>query len=97
MFYLPMKVCLLAARRPSRSKNKRLKWEFQCAHCKHWYPRQGVQIDHKVGAGSLKSFEDLPGFVERLFCEDPKGYQILCKECHKAETKREREERGKVG
>jgi len=94
MYYLPMKACLEAARRPSQSRNKRLKWEFKCAHCRKWFDRKGVQIDHIEAAGSLRSFDDLQGFAERLFCEHPDGYQVLCKdECHKALTKREREER----
>lgn len=42
-------------------------------------------IDHKVDAGSLKSFDDLSGFAERLFCSID-DLQILCYHCHKKKT-----------
>lgn len=48
--------------------------------------RKEVQIDHIEPAGSLKGFDDLPGFVERLFCEVD-GLQVLCKDgCHNKKT-----------
>ena len=43
------------------------------------------QVDHKVDAGSLKSFDDLSKFAERLFCS-PDNLQILCYFCHKEKT-----------
>lgn len=76
---------LQGARRPSQSDNKRLKWEFQCAGCNHWFPQSEVEVDHIVPAGSLRSFEDIAGFVERLFCE-PEGLVVLCERCHRAKT-----------
>lgn len=43
------------------------------------------QIDHKLDAGSLKTFDDLSGFTERLFCS-PDDLQVLCVFCHKEKT-----------
>ena len=43
------------------------------------------QIDHKIDAGSLKSFADLSGFAARLFCT-PDELQILCYHCHSKKT-----------
>lgn len=40
-------------------------------------------------AGSLQSASDLPGFVERLFCEID-GLQVLCNNCHDLKTKQEK-------
>jgi len=51
-----------------------------------------TQVDHIVSCGSLRSFEDLPGFTERLLCE-ASGLQIVCKACHQAKTNEEREQR----
>ena len=49
-----------------------------------------ISVDHIVPAGSLKTYDDLPGFVERLFCEED-NLQILCKDnCHQAKTNKER-------
>ena len=73
------------ARRVYKGKNKRQKWEYQCNHCKKWFPDKNIQVDHIVEAGSLKCKEDLPDFVERLFCEVD-GFQVLCKPCHKVKT-----------
>lgn len=78
-----------ACRRPSQSENKRLKWEFQCNECQGWFPRKEVQADHIVPCGALKSFEDIPGFVERLLCNED-GIRVLCVTCHNAKTQSER-------
>lgn len=81
----PRNIALKSSRRPNQSENKRLKWEFQCSKCSEWHPRKGVELDHIIPAGSLKSFDDLPGFVERLFCEAD-GFELLCVACHQAKT-----------
>jgi len=81
-FWKPRTKCLEDHRRPNESSNRRLKWEFNCDHCKSWFPQTQVEVHHKVPAGSLNSYDDLAGFVSRLFAED--GWQCLCKECHAA-------------
>ena len=73
---------MIANRRPNESENKRLKWEYLCAGCGWWFPNSEVNLDHIVPCGSLKSYADVAGFVERLFCE-PDGLQVLCTNCHK--------------
>lgn len=87
--WAPRKHALEAARRPNESENKRLKWEFQCAACFNWFPHKEIEVDHIVPAGSLRSFEDVAGFVERIFCEQY-GLVVLCERCHQAKTKLER-------
>jgi 5-methylcytosine-specific restriction endonuclease McrA len=63
----------------------RLKWEYQCKSCKDWFLRKDVQVDHIIECGTLKTFEDLSLFSERLFVEKD-GLQILCTECHNRKT-----------
>lgn len=87
----PIQDCKLAARRSNQSENRRLKWEYNCRNCGGWFPDKDVQIDHIVPAGSLKSLDDIKGFVERLTVED--GFQCLCLDCHKIKTATEREAR----
>lgn len=66
-------------------KTGRLANHHKCASCGNIFVSKEVQADHIIPAGSLRSFEDLPGFVERLFCS-VEGFQILCKTCHKSKT-----------
>ena len=63
---------------------------YVCAHCDGWFGARQVEVDHIVQCGSLRSYDDLPGFVERMFCEAD-GFQVLCKDCHQAKTNAERE------
>lgn len=85
----PIFETLKAARRPSRSKNKRLKWEFQCASCQRWLSQKEVSVDHITPAGKLSSRDDAGGFIERLFCEKD-GLQVLCDSCHTRKTNKDR-------
>ena len=67
---------------------------YVCAHCDGWFGSSQVEVDHIEPAGSLKCYDDLPGFVERMFCEAD-GFQVLCRDCHQTKTNSEREERKK--
>lgn len=73
----------LEHRRPNESSNLRLKWEHQCSLCSGWFKRAGMQADHIVPCGTLKTWEDLPVFTRRLLCEVG-GLRILCEKCHLA-------------
>lgn len=97
--WIPMKKALIAARRPSqRADRPLLKFEYQCAICYQWFPLKGegpegkklVQVDHKLRAGSLRSYDDIQGWVTRLTDEDPNAFQVLCVECHQSKTNEER-------
>lgn len=77
------------ARRKYTGSNPRQKYEFQCSVCKKWHKQTDVEVDHIEPCGSLKSFEDLPGFVERMFC-GKEGLRVVCSPCHKAITKEAR-------
>lgn len=72
-----------------KSRAKRYKWKYRCAKCKKLYPMKEVSVDHIVPCGSLKTYDDLPGFVERLFCEE-ENLQVLCSSCHKKKSKEDR-------
>jgi hypothetical protein len=70
---------------------------YLCASCNKLHGRKNVEVNHMIPLGSLKSYADLPGFCERLFVEDISHLEVLCKECHKEETARQREERKVAG
>lgn len=89
----PPKFQVLAkARRPYEGNDKRTKWEFQCNDCKGWKKSSEVSVDHIIPAGSLNTFEDLPGFCQRLFCSED-DLQLLCKDCHQIKTNEERKQK----
>jgi len=66
---------------------------YLCASCNKLHGRKSVEVNHIIPLGSLKTYQDLPGFCERLFVEDISKLEVLCKECHKEETAKQREER----
>lgn len=67
----------------------RHRFEYQCAECKKWWQDKETAVDHITPAGTLRCYEDLPRFVETLFCEED-NLQVLCHGCHGLKTDRER-------
>lgn len=91
-WWKPIKAAKEKVKRNYKGKKPLQKWEYQCAHCKEWFMEKEIAVDHIVECGELKSANDLPGFVERLFCE-VEGFQVLCNKrqdgkesCHKKKT-----------
>jgi len=88
-FWKPITQCKLNAKRAYKGPLKRQKFEYQCNTCKNWFQEKLINVDHVHPAGSLNCANDLPGFVERLFCEVD-NLQCLCVTCHDKKTKDER-------
>lgn len=91
-WWKPVTECKQKSRRAYKGINKRQKFEYQCTICKNWFAEKMINVDHIIPAGSLNSADDLPGFVERLFCE-AENLQILCSSCHDKKTKDEKSKR----
>jgi 5-methylcytosine-specific restriction endonuclease McrA len=91
-WWKPISECKANARRPYKGPSKRQKFEYKCTCCGDWFPEKLVNVDHIIPAGSLNCKEDLPGFVERLFCEQ-ENLQVLCEACHNVKTKKDKDER----
>ncbi len=87
-FWKPRLEALKRARRVYNGPNKRQKWEFKCAICGNHFKQTQVEVNHIIPAGSLKSKEDLPSFVENLFCEVD-NLEVVCKTCHKEHHKKQ--------
>ena len=90
-WWKPITQCKQSAKRPYKGASKRQKFEYQCNKCKKWFPDKETIVDHIIPAGELNKADDLPGFVERLFCE-VEGLQCLCQNCHNEKTKQEKEQ-----
>lgn len=88
-WWKPISQAKMDARRPYSGPNKRQKFEYECNHCKQWFPEKQINVDHIIPAGTLTCSGDLPGFVERLFCEVD-NLQVLCEKCHNVKTQNER-------
>lgn len=86
--WAPAQACLKASEVGKRVNRRsgRIAMHYKCAGCGDELPRKEVQIDHIIEAGTLRSFEDLPEFTRRLFCERS-GFQVLCSaKCHHTKT-----------
>ena len=88
-WWKPITQCKHQSRRKYNGPNKRQKFEYQCASCKNFFPEKKGNVDHIIPAGSLNKAGDLPGFVERLFCEID-NLQVLCTTCHDLKTKNDK-------
>ena len=88
-FYPPKVNVLNKAKRTYKGDNPRQKFCYECASCKGCFKANEVQCDHITPAGSLLSYQDLPQFVERLYCGED-GLQVLCSECHRKKSNEER-------
>jgi len=89
-WWKPISLAKQKAKRKYKGSNRRQKFEYQCNKCKNWFPDKLINVDHINPAGSLKCANDLPGFVERLFCEID-NLQVLCSNCHNEKTKKEKD------
>lgn len=88
-WWKPITQCKMKSRRAYKGPNKRQKFEYKCNACTKWFPEKKINVDHIIPAGSLKCAADLPGFVERLFCEID-NLQVLCETCHNKKTQNEK-------
>lgn len=80
-FYYSIRVARERARVPYTGINKKRKWMYKCEVCNGLYSDKETNIHHRLECGTLASFEDLPGFVERLFCSSD-GLMCVCDSCH---------------
>ena len=88
-WWKPISLAKQKAKRKYKGPNKRQKFEYLCNVCKQYFPDKEINVDHIVPAGSLRCANDLPGFVERLFCEID-NLQVLCNVCHNKKTQDEK-------
>ena len=89
-YWKPGVEALKLASRPYQGTSKLAKTQYQCAKCNDWFLKKDVAIDHIIPCGSLKNYEDIVPFIERLTTENVSDFQILCKPCHQVKTNLEK-------
>lgn len=90
----PRFVVLDEARRKLEPKRGNQKYEYQCSDCKCWFKGSEVEVDHIIPCGSLKCWEDVVGYAQRLYCE-AELLRVLCRPCHLVRTNKERKNKKK--
>jgi hypothetical protein len=83
--HAPLYEALAAAKHPYKGSNPRQRFCYKCACCGLMWSAKEVALDHREDAGSLKSWEDVQGFMQRLFCGRD-GIDVLCHICHDRKT-----------
>jgi len=84
--YPPIYEALAAAKVPYKGSNARQKVAYKCAACGgSEFSSKQVAVDHRVDCGTLQSWGDVKGFMERLFC-GKEGLDVLCNSCHDLKT-----------
>lgn len=64
--------------------NKRRQFSYICSVCKGEFAGKDVVVHHIDPCGTLTCAQDLPAFVEKLFCEVD-GLAVICGPCHDKE------------
>lgn len=90
--YPPKWNVLAKAKRAYQGEGKQQKWEYLCAVCKIYHKQTNISVDHIEPCGSLNNYDDLSGFVSRLFTNE-EGLRVLCNDCHKVITATQRKEK----
>ena len=61
---------------------------FTCAICGEQFGSGGVELDHRLGGNTNKSFADAESFIKAIMFATPDDVQILCKDKHKVVNKK---------
>lgn len=57
-------------------------WHCKCEICGVTGPQKDFEVDHIDPAGSLRGYEDIPGFITRLLFIGDDDLRICCKTCN---------------
>jgi len=74
-------------------KTGRLAQHYRCGLCMGEFTQKDMEVDHILPVvDPTKGFVSWDVFIDRLFCE-AHNLQAICKPCHLAKTKLEKQER----
>jgi 5-methylcytosine-specific restriction endonuclease McrA len=69
--------------------------QYICSKCKKTFGAKDISVDHRIPVVRLSSSLQEMSYdqmVEQIFCNEV-NLEVLCIECHKTKTARERKER----
>lgn len=76
--------------RKTNRKTGRMAKHYRCNKCFKEFTSIDVQVDHiDPVVNPYIGFQSWDVYIERMFCE-VSGYQVLCKDCHKVKSDREK-------
>ena len=79
--------------RKTNNNTGKLAQHYKCAECSGLFVATDVQVDHiHPVVDPVKGFVSWDVYIDRMFCE-LHGLQVLCKDCHKIKTDKEKLER----
>ena len=61
---------------------------FTCEICGEQLGSGGIELDHRLGGNTNKSFSDAESFIKAIMFATPDDVQILCKDKHKVVNKK---------
>lgn len=72
-------------------KTGKLAAHYRCAKCQQLFPAKDVQVDHvNPVVDPATGFVSWDVYIDRMFC-DSVNLQVLCTECHKTKTAKEKD------
>lgn len=75
---------------PADGFKKQVKQIGRCERCGNWFAKSKLEVDHIDPAGSLRDWEDVGPFVQRLLGCMSHTLRLVCKPCHDVITAAER-------
>lgn len=67
--------------------------QYLCAQCNKPFDKKMVEVNHKIPCGSLKDYEDIKPFHDKLFTSNVDELEIVCKTCHLEITKKDKNDK----
>lgn len=67
---------------------------FVCPLCAKKWPEKMGEVDHITPVGTLETWRDIEGFIDRMFFS---SQRVICVICHKSKTTADRKEMRKRG
>lgn len=86
--YVEDQSTLVINENPRSKKRYPMVKRFTCEICGDEFGSGGIEIDHKEGGNTNKSFSDAESFIKSIMFVTPEDIQVLCKDKHRVVNKK---------